>query len=151
MYDILAIEGRPPQTQVETLEALREWGFPVNEWCRPARDVDEVLRFHSEMEESRDDLTFERVALWPEQARDRQLPPNDVKITDKNTPKYVAEYGEDCWELDAIHPDQLIPMIQKAITANLNMAEFRRQQRQEQEDRAPIAAVREIVVEAFPD
>jgi len=59
VYDILAIEGRPPPTQVETLEALRDWGFPVNNLCRPAKDVEEILRFHSEMEEGRDDLDFE--------------------------------------------------------------------------------------------
>ncbi len=59
VYDILAIEGRPPPTQVETLEALREWGFPVSQWCRPAKNVEEILAFHSEMEESRDDLAFE--------------------------------------------------------------------------------------------
>ena len=59
VYDILAIDGRPPATQRATLEALREWGLPVNERCRPAAGVEEVLAFHGEIEEGRDDLEYE--------------------------------------------------------------------------------------------
>ncbi|WP_419938606.1 NAD-dependent DNA ligase LigA [Candidatus Palauibacter sp.] len=59
VYDILAIDGRPPSTQRATLEALREWGLPVNERCRPAADVEEILAFQAEIEEGRDDLEYE--------------------------------------------------------------------------------------------
>ncbi|MXW66281.1 MAG: NAD-dependent DNA ligase LigA [Gemmatimonadales bacterium] len=59
VYDILAIDGRPPPTQQTTLEALREWGLPVNERCRPAADVEEILAFQAEIEERRDDLEYE--------------------------------------------------------------------------------------------
>ena len=59
VYDILAIDGRPPSTQRATLEALREWGLPVNERCRPAADVGEILAFQAEIEEGRDDLEYE--------------------------------------------------------------------------------------------
>ncbi len=59
VYDILAIEGPPPATQRDTLEALRDWGLPVSDWSRPAADVEEILAFHAEMEASRDDLDFE--------------------------------------------------------------------------------------------
>ncbi|MDE2944666.1 MAG: NAD-dependent DNA ligase LigA [Gemmatimonadota bacterium] len=59
VYDILAIDGRPPSTQRATLEALREWGLPVNERCRPAADVGEILAFQAEIEEDRDDLEYE--------------------------------------------------------------------------------------------
>ena len=59
VFDILAIDGRPPPTQRATLEALREWGLPVNERCRPAAGVEEILVFHGEIEEGRDDLEYE--------------------------------------------------------------------------------------------
>ena len=59
VYDILAIDGRPPSSQRATLEALREWGLPVNERCRPAAGVEEILAFHGEIEEGRDDLEYE--------------------------------------------------------------------------------------------
>ena len=59
VYDILAIDGRPPPTQWETLEALRDWGLPVNDRSRPAAGVGDILAFHAELEEDRDDLEYE--------------------------------------------------------------------------------------------
>lgn len=59
VYDILAIDGRPPPTQRETLAALGDWGLPVNERSRPAAAVDDILAFHAELEEGRDDLAYE--------------------------------------------------------------------------------------------
>ncbi len=59
VYDILAIDGRTPPRQWETLEALRDWGLPVNERCRPAAGVEDILAFHAELEEGRDDLDYE--------------------------------------------------------------------------------------------
>jgi len=59
VYDILAIDGGEPRTQQATLEALRGWGFPVNDKCRPAETVDDIVAFHEEMEASRDDLDYE--------------------------------------------------------------------------------------------
>ncbi|MXX78651.1 MAG: NAD-dependent DNA ligase LigA [Gemmatimonadales bacterium] len=59
VYDILAIDVRPPPTQQATLEALREWGLPVNDRCRPAADVGAILAFQAEIEECRDDLEYE--------------------------------------------------------------------------------------------
>ena len=59
VYDILAIDGRPPPTQRETLAALGEWGLPVNERSRPAAAVDDILAFHAELRDGRDDLEYE--------------------------------------------------------------------------------------------
>jgi DNA ligase (NAD+) len=59
VYDILSIEGERPDTQCDTLEALKDWGFRVSTWCRPAQNVEDILAFHSEMKEHRNDLDFE--------------------------------------------------------------------------------------------
>ena len=59
VFDLLAIDGRPPPTQRATLAALRDWGLPVNERSRPAATVEEILAFHAELEEGRDDLEYE--------------------------------------------------------------------------------------------
>jgi len=59
VYDILSIEGERPDTQGDTLEALKDWGFRVSTWCRPAQNVEDILAFHSEMKAHRDDLDFE--------------------------------------------------------------------------------------------
>lgn len=59
VYDILAVDRAPPPTQRATLEALRSWGLPVNEWSRPVSGVKEILTFHAEIEAIRDDLDYE--------------------------------------------------------------------------------------------
>ncbi|MDX1389268.1 MAG: NAD-dependent DNA ligase LigA, partial [Acidobacteriota bacterium] len=59
VYDILATDGDEPPTQEAALETLRDWGLPVNERSRPAAGVDEIVEFHRELEESRDDLDYE--------------------------------------------------------------------------------------------
>ncbi len=58
-YDILATDGDLPETQMETLEALRAWGLPVNEHSRAAESVAEIQGFHAELEAQRDDLDYE--------------------------------------------------------------------------------------------
>jgi DNA ligase (NAD+) len=63
-YDILAAEDydsedRWPATHGETLDALREWGLPVNELSRPAETLDDIIAFHAELEAKRDDLDYE--------------------------------------------------------------------------------------------
>ena len=59
VYDILAMSEPTPPTQTETLETLRAWGLPVNDWCRPARTVADIVEFHAEIEARRDDLDYE--------------------------------------------------------------------------------------------
>ena len=63
-YDILAADDydpgdRRPATHGETLDALREWGLPVNELSRPAETVEDIVAFHAELEAKRDDLDYE--------------------------------------------------------------------------------------------
>lgn len=59
VYDILAVDGDMPATQRAVLETLRSWSLPVNEWCRPAPDVESIVEFHRDIEDSRDDLDYE--------------------------------------------------------------------------------------------
>ncbi|HEV8630275.1 MAG TPA: NAD-dependent DNA ligase LigA [Thermoanaerobaculia bacterium] len=68
-YDVLAArwppagrsrgKGGPPATHQETLAALAGWGLKVNERTRPARTLEEVLAYHRELGEGRDDLPYE--------------------------------------------------------------------------------------------
>lgn len=59
LYDILAADGRLPATQWEILQALRDWGLPVNDLPRRVESVDEILDFHGELQSMRDDLSYE--------------------------------------------------------------------------------------------
>ncbi len=58
-YDVLASSGLEVGTQWETLEALREWGFLVNEYSEKASDADQILAYHARLDAEREDLPFE--------------------------------------------------------------------------------------------
>ena len=59
VYDLLASEGVSMETQWEVLTALSDWGFPVNELARRATSVGEIVEYHAELHEQRDDLPYE--------------------------------------------------------------------------------------------
>ncbi|MFO7915332.1 MAG: NAD-dependent DNA ligase LigA [Candidatus Krumholzibacteriales bacterium] len=58
-YDILKIEGESPQTHSGILEALREWGFLVNEHFRKAGGMEDIRDYRESMMDKRDQLDFE--------------------------------------------------------------------------------------------
>ncbi len=47
---------------------------------------------------------FQRVALTMDQILEFNPPPNPAKVTDSRYKTYVAEYGDESWELDALDP-----------------------------------------------
>jgi len=59
VYDLLAIDGPRFDTQWSILRALEAWGFPVNEWNRPAETIESIVEFHHQLESNRDDLDYE--------------------------------------------------------------------------------------------
>lgn len=60
-------------------------------------------------------IDFKRIALNMRQIEQINPPPNPVKVTDARFRKYVARYGQHCWELDAIEPRMLARLIERAI------------------------------------
>jgi hypothetical protein len=72
------------------------------------RDNDDRLRMFAGR---RGAPTVERIALNMDQVEQYDPPPNPAKMTDSRFEGYLAEYGDKCWELDALEPkviDQLI-------------------------------------------
>jgi DNA ligase (NAD+) len=57
-YDVLASEGLDLESQWDVLQALRDWGLRVNVHVRRAGTMDEILEYHKELEDKRDDLSF---------------------------------------------------------------------------------------------
>jgi hypothetical protein len=60
-------------------------------------------------------LNIHRVALNIDQVRKYNPPENPAKDTDTRSPRYVEEFGESCWELDALEPRVLSQIINKAV------------------------------------
>ncbi len=58
-YDVLASSGLDVATQWETLGALRDWGFLVNEYPERAADAEGILAYHARLDAERDELPFE--------------------------------------------------------------------------------------------
>lgn len=62
-YDVLAAEWgetSPPETQAEVIDALADWGFKVNPLVRRGvESIDDVLAYHGELLDDRDDLGYE--------------------------------------------------------------------------------------------
>jgi len=62
-YDLLAVEwgdAAPARTQAEVLDALADWGFKVNPLIRRGvESIDEIVAYHAELLEGRDDLGYE--------------------------------------------------------------------------------------------
>ena len=58
-----------------------------------------------------------RIGLTDEQIRRYNPPPCPVKESDKRSGKYVKQYGNQCWELDALPPDVLAGLFREHIAA----------------------------------
>ena len=63
------------------------------------------------------DVEVKRVALTMNQVQTYNPPPNPAKITDSRCGKYIAEYGDESWELDALEPQMLTKLIHDEVTA----------------------------------
>lgn len=58
-----------------------------------------------------------RVALTMGQITTYNPPPNPAKITDSRAAKYIDEYGDESWELDALEPRVITDLIKNEVTA----------------------------------
>lgn len=61
------------------------------------------------------DIEVNRVALNMDQILARNPPPNPAKVTDSRFVNYVREFGDRCWELDALEPQELDDVISTAV------------------------------------
>jgi len=81
------------------------------------------------------DLNLTRLALNMNQVEDYSPPPNPAKMTDSRFEGYVAEYGSESWELDALEPSVLSELVRKAVTARVDMDAWSESLDREGEDR----------------
>ncbi len=58
-----------------------------------------------------------RVALTMEQIQRYNPPPNPTKLTDARATGYIAQFGYECWELDALEPKAIATLIEDEVLA----------------------------------
>ncbi|WFR60836.1 hypothetical protein P9222_20105 [Paenibacillus amylolyticus] len=61
-------------------------------------------------------VEFQRIALNYDQIEEYSPPPNPTKLTDSRASGYIADFGYECWELDALRPDVIDGLIRNAVT-----------------------------------
>ena len=92
------------------------------------RDLAERLRRYGA-----GDFTVKRVALTREQIIKYQLPPMPVKRSDARAPRFVAAYGDEAVELDALDPNELKRILAEAIEEHIDMELWRKREREIEE------------------
>lgn len=81
------------------------------------------------------DFEFQRIALNMDQVEEYDPPPNPAKITDSRSSAYIAEFGNESWELDALDPKVLSSLIEEAIFEFRNTKAWNQEERKETAER----------------
>jgi hypothetical protein len=78
------------------------------------RDIQDRLRTFGSA------VIVEKLAITMPQIRQYNPPPNPAKMSDSRAEKYVAEHGDESWEVDALPPEVLNGIIRTAFTEVLD-------------------------------
>ena len=97
----------------------RLWLFLRHDYLRAKRDEwapdegePDLVRARELMEDLQVMFQVDRLALNMDQIDQYQPPPNPAKVTDSRAEGYIAEFGTESWELDALEPTVLAALIQ---------------------------------------
>jgi hypothetical protein len=74
---------------------------------------------------ARQKVTIVRCALTFPQVQQYKCPPNPAKESDSRCEAYVAEYGQESWELDALEPNVITSLITAEVEARRDMKQWR--------------------------
>lgn len=88
-------------------------------------------------------VIVDRIALTMEQIEQYSPPPNPAKLTDSRCSNYIAEYGSESWELDALEPTVLDKLIASHVTELTNNTAIKSRLRQQEKDRKNL---RQIII-----
>jgi hypothetical protein len=90
---------------------------------------------------TRGTMKFERLALNMDQVERYTPPPNPAKITDSRASVYIAEFGSESWELDALEPTVLEALVRKAIGGVVDQEKMAEATAEQDEHRAMLSKV----------
>lgn len=105
------------------------------------RDISERLAMFSVRTEkwmNVPDIIVKRIALTMDQVRKYDPPPNPAKESDSRYEQYKEDYGEDCWELDALEPDVIVKLIQGEIKKIVDKKKFDAATKRESKERTKL-------------
>jgi len=86
--------------------------------------IDMTRDIHDRLELFDISMKVNRIALNMDQVQQYNPPPNPAKLTDSRVKGYIASYGRDSWELDALEPSVLHELIQDTIKEYLDQSTY---------------------------
>lgn len=92
-----------------------------------------------------------RIALTMDQIEDINPPPNPAKLTDARAQEYVARYGYQSWELDALEPSYINELVRSEIGALIQWGLWDREVEKEEEEKTWISEAARFVRERMED
>jgi hypothetical protein len=90
---------------------------------------------------ARQAVEVRRLALNFAQIEQYSPPPNFAKESDSRYASYVDQYGDNCWELDALDPDVIAALVRDAIDELIERDAWDRAMAEEQWSRDTLAKV----------
>ena len=81
------------------------------------------------------EVEVRKVALTMEQVEEYHPPPNPAKLSDPRAEGYIAEHGDESWELDALPPDVLISLVRENLDEFLDKEKYDSVVEQEDSDK----------------
>ena len=81
-------------------------------------------------------LEVRRIALNMDQVEEFNPPPNPTKFSDSRCAAYVARYGLEAWELDALEPQYLMDLIQEHVRGLCDLGRRALEVERQEEERA---------------
>jgi hypothetical protein len=98
------------------------------------------------------ELEVEKLALTMAQVKQYNPPPNPAKMSDSRAQGYVAEHGNESWEVDALPPQVLAQIIRDALAKRVDMDLMNKIKDQEEIDKAQlVTAAKRIGAEPEPE
>ena len=101
-----------------------------------SRDIASRLDAYSDG--SNGGLVVKRMALDIDQVRALDLPSNPTKKADSRAKDYIARYGDECWELDAVPPNLLSRWVREAVEREIDMVAWKEAEEREESERDSI-------------
>ena len=90
---------------------------------------------------ARHDVEVRRIALNIDQVRRYNPPPNFAKEADTRFEAYVEQFGEECWELDALSPTVIADLIRVEIEDMIDRSKWQKREAAENRNRALLGKV----------
>ena len=92
-------------------------------------------------------IDVRRIALNMDQIERYRPPPNPTKITDSRSNGYIAEFGRECWELDALQPSVIDDLLRNTIKEYIDDSLWEERSQYEKEEKAKVLKAIESIDE----